>query len=107
LARHADEAFFEVLIRKVAGILSESGCFWVILPVKQAEQLIVNAVLQRLFPAKIIHVYSDESRPEFRQVICFSFADHPPVHENFYIYLAEGIYTDAYKSLLKDFFLAF
>lgn len=107
LARHADEDFFEALIRKVATLLNPGGQFWLILPVKQAEALVVQAVLYKLFPGRIIHVHSDESKPEIRLVICFSFANAAPVHEDFYIYAAQGVYTDAYISLLKDFFLAF
>jgi tRNA1Val (adenine37-N6)-methyltransferase len=107
LARHAHEAFFDSLIRKVSNLLSPNGVFWVILPVKQAEQLIINAVLVHLFPRKIIHVFSDEAKPEFRQIVCFGTASEPVIEENFYIYASTGIYTDAYVSLLKDFFLAY
>jgi tRNA1Val (adenine37-N6)-methyltransferase len=107
LARHAHEAFFDSLIRKVAGLLQPEGLFWVILPVKQAEQLITNAVLVRLFPARIIHVFSDKTKAEFRQVVCFSRHTQPAIHENFFIYASTGVYTDAYVSLLRDFFLAY
>ena len=107
LARHADADFFVGLLRKVAGLLNPGGECWLILPVKQAEALVVQAVLYKLFPRRIIHVHSDESKPEIRQVICFSFANTAVVHEDFYIYAAQGLYTEAYTSLLKDFFLAF
>jgi tRNA1Val (adenine37-N6)-methyltransferase len=107
IARHAHEDFFAALISKVAELLTADGVFWVILPVKQAEQLVVNAVLKRLFPVKIVHVYSDIYKTEFRQIVCFSFIDHTAVHENFYIYEAAGVYTNAYINLLKDYFLAF
>jgi tRNA1Val (adenine37-N6)-methyltransferase len=107
LARHAGDDFFDGLLRKVAALLAAKGSFWVILPTKQAQVLATNAVLFKLFPKKIIHVHSDAAKPEFRQIICFGFGNEPLLEENFYIYLAEGIYTDAYKTLLKDFFLAF
>lgn len=107
MARHAHEDFFDALTRKVASLLSDTGQFWVILPVKQAELLVVNAVLLKLFPAKIIHIFSDVSKPEFRQIVCLGFDNQAAVHENFYIYESKGVYTDAYKLLLKDFFLAF
>jgi len=107
IARHTHEDFFAALLYKVARLLHEDGVFWVILPVKQAEQLVVNAVLSRLFPVKIIHVFSDIYKTEFRQIVCFSFSHQAPEHENFYIYEAEGVYTPAYIKLLKDYFLAF
>ena len=107
MARHAQEDFFEALIRKVASLLNPAGQFWLILPVKQAEALVMQAVLYKLFPNRIIHVHSDESKPEIRQVVCFSFDRAAAVHEDFYIYARQGVYTAAYVSLLKDFFLAF
>jgi tRNA1Val (adenine37-N6)-methyltransferase len=107
IARHADEDFFRMLITKVAALLHAKGVFWVILPVKQAELLILNAVLVRLFPLKVIHVFSDVSKTEIRQMVCFSFEHAAVTHENFYIYAGPGLYTDAYISLLKDFFLAY
>lgn len=107
IARHATEDFFTLLIAKVADLLSPDGAFWVILPVKQAQDLVVNAVLRHLFPIKIIHIYSDAQKPEFRQIVCFRFRAQPVEHENFYIYSSKGIYTAAYVNLLKDFFLAF
>jgi tRNA1Val (adenine37-N6)-methyltransferase len=107
LARHADHHFFDALLRKVATILSQNGTFWVILPSKQAQELITNAVLFKLFPHKVIHVHSDATKPMFRQIICLGFSTAPLLQENFYIYSAAGVYTDAYKNLLKNFFLAF
>ena len=107
VARHTHEDFFAALLKKVAQLLTKDGVFWVILPVKQAEQLVVNAVLSQLFPSKIIHVYSDIYKTEFRQIVCFSFNSEKAVHENFYIYEAEGVYTAAYVKLLKEYFLAF
>ncbi len=107
IARHADEDFFDGLIGKIALLLHPEGLFWVILPVKQAAQLIVNAVLAGLFPVRIIHIHSDASKAEFRQMVCFSFSYAVVVHENFYIYSSPGVYTDGYIGLLKDFFLAY
>jgi tRNA1Val (adenine37-N6)-methyltransferase len=107
IARHADEDFFENMVRKVSSILSDDGVFWVILPVKQAKDLISKAMLHRLFPCRLIHVFSDEDKPEIRQIVCLSFADVNVKQENFYIYDSPGVYTGAYIDLIKDFFLAF
>ncbi|RAJ28390.1 tRNA1(Val) (adenine(37)-N6)-methyltransferase [Pedobacter cryoconitis] len=107
IARHADEDFFDLLLKKAAGILTEDGLLWLILPVKQAESVVVNAVLQKLFPARIIHVYSDQTKASFRQIICLGFADGPLLEEHMYIYEEQNLYTDQYKCLLRDFLLAF
>lgn len=107
IARHAHDAFFENLIVKVAGLLSPSGVFWVILPIKQAIDLIAQAEPLGLYPSKIIQVFSDESKSAFRQIVCFSFTERSTVQQNFYIYDGTGQYTDAYVNLLKDYFLAY
>lgn len=112
VARHADEDFFNSLLRKAAGMLTDDGLLWLILPVKQAEKVIVNAVLQKLFPLKIVRVYSDRDKTAFRMIVCLGFeqaVDGPVlgIEEHVYIYMSKGVYTDQYKSLLKEFFLAF
>ncbi|SHF35889.1 tRNA1Val (adenine37-N6)-methyltransferase [Pedobacter caeni] len=107
IARHADAQFFESLLIKVAEILSDGGCFWVILPVKQAELLVQSAVDINLFLRKQIDICSDEHKPVIRQVICLSGLAGELERETFYIYESEGVYTAAYRTLLKDFFLAF
>lgn len=108
IARHANEDFFDLLMRKAASMLSSGGSLWMILPVKQGEKVMVNAVLYKLYPTRIIHVYSDKSKPAFRQIICLSF-NHLQLlmEEHVYIYESQGEYTVQYKQLLKDFFLAF
>jgi len=108
IARHTHEDFFDMLIRRAASMLSKDGSLWMILPVKQAEDAAVNAILYKLYPARIIHIYSDQFKPEFRQILCLDFKGSKPLAEDHvYIYASQGQYTDQYKKLLKDFFLAF
>lgn len=107
IARHADERFFEALLEKVSEILAEEGCFWVILPVKQAGLLVQSAAAFDLSVRKQIDVCSDQTKPVIRQIVCLSRLKGAKEQETFYIYESRGIYTEAYRLLLKDFFLAF
>jgi len=108
IARHTHADFFELLLCKAAALMSSRGVFWLVLPVKQAEKVIRYAVLRQLFPVKIIHIYSDKTKVAFRQIVCLGFMPQMPViHEHFYIYETEGVYTSEYRDLLKDYFLAF
>jgi len=107
LARHADEDFFSLLVRKAAGMLSEQGALWMILPVKKAEEVIIQAVLHQLFPSKVVKIYSDRTKEAFRHIICLDFTGDKTVYKEVFIYESEGIYTSKYKELLTDFFLAF
>lgn len=107
IARHTDAQFFEQLMARVDKLLKPLGAFWFILPVKQAESTIEIAANYGLKPALIIHLHSDESKPEFRQMVRLDRSGADLLGEHLYIYKAQGEYTANYKELLKDFFLAF
>jgi tRNA1Val (adenine37-N6)-methyltransferase len=107
VARHTNDVFFDELIAKVHSLLSADGCFWFILPVKQAEVLIVKANLVGLFVSKQICLHSDVHKPAFRKIVCLSRSAVKQADANFYIYESEKVYTQAYKVLLKDFFLGY
>ncbi len=107
VARHASDTFFNDLIEKVAALLSPAGCFWVVLPVKQAGELAEKAKLKGLFLTHLVKLHSDAAKPEFRRIICLAREKSDLVEEDFMIYESEKKYTKAYELLLKDFFLAY
>jgi len=107
MARHAGDDFFETLVCKSAELLSENGVLWLILPVKQADLVVELGVLQGLHLVKVISIHSDVSKPVIRKVICLGKVSGVVELETFYIYEAEKVYTEGYRKLLKDFFLAF
>ena len=107
IARHADEDFFSMLIKKSSGLLADEGMIWLILPVKQADEVIGIAAHYNLSLAERIHIHSDQSKPTFRQVICLKKGKTVLKENDFYIYESLKAHTGAYKELLKDFFLAF
>ncbi|TBO43562.1 tRNA1(Val) (adenine(37)-N6)-methyltransferase [Pedobacter kyonggii] len=107
IARHADEDFFSMLIKKSSGLLADEGMIWLILPVKQADEVIDIASQYDLWLKERIHIHSDESKPTFRQMICLKKGKAVLKENDFYIYESLKEHTAAYKELLKDFFLAF
>ncbi len=107
MARHASHTFFKELIEKVNELLSENGCFWFVLPVKQSEELVQRGKEYGLFLQKLIKLHSDETKPEFRRIVCLGREKTDLVEEDFMIYESEKKYTKAYEVLLKDFFLAY
>ncbi|MCZ4244195.1 tRNA1(Val) (adenine(37)-N6)-methyltransferase [Pedobacter punctiformis] len=107
IARHADVDFFEMLIEKSAHLLTESGKLWLILPVKQANEIISKASTFNLSLCDRINLHSDKSKATFRQIICLSKEVLPLNETDFYIYESLKENTAEYKLLLKDFFLAF
>ena len=125
IARHAGNDFFENLVYKCTELLTDNGLLWLILPVKQADLVVSLGCSHGLQLVKVINIHSDAGKPVIRKVICLRkvllmeealdlekgldtkevFED--AASETFYIYETEKIYTQQYKQLLKDFFLAF
>ena len=107
IARHASDTFFEELIKKVNSLLNENGCFWFVLPIKQAEELTKRGEAFGLFLQKLVRLHSDAAKPEFRRIVCLGREQFDLIEEDFMIYESEKKYTKAYEVLLKDFFLAY
>ncbi|MEJ5995187.1 methyltransferase [Pedobacter sp. Du54] len=107
IARHANDQFFTQLLAKVDEFLSLKGCFWFILPIKQAELLIANGNRRGLSVSKQILLHSDKTKSPFRCLVCLNRFKTEADIEHFYIYEAEKVYTKQYKELLKDFFLGY
>ena len=106
-ARHAATDFFESMVAKSAELLSDQGLLWLILPVKQADLVIELGLAKGLHQIRVVNVHSDIDKPLIRKVICLGRHIEDLKEETFYIYESEKVYTAAYKTLLKDFFLAF
>lgn len=108
IARHASEDFFTAMLRKASGLLSDEGLLWLILPVKQAG-LITGGMCREygLYLKSEVSVRSDSSKPVIRKIICLGGTETPVLREEFCIYDQQGIHSNEYQLLLKDFFLAY
>jgi tRNA1Val (adenine37-N6)-methyltransferase len=107
IARHADEDFFSMLVEKSSALLADEGMIWLILPVKQADEVIEIAAHYNLSLVERVHIHSDQHKPTFRQMICLKKGEAVLKESDFYIYASLKEHTAEYKELLKDFFLAF
>ena len=107
IARHAELDFFDVLIEKSSRLLTESGKLWLILPVKQANEVILKGAGFDFSLCERINLHSDKNKATFRQIVCLSKEQLPLKETDFYIYESLKQNTAEYKTLLKDFFLAY
>ncbi|SDH46009.1 tRNA1Val (adenine37-N6)-methyltransferase [Pedobacter terrae] len=107
IARHAGEDFFGLLIEKSNSLLADEGQIWLVLPVKQADEVIAIASQYHLSIAERINLHSDENKPTFRQIICLGKNKTILKESDFYLYEDLKVHTPEYKILLKDFFLAY
>ncbi|MFD2584493.1 tRNA1(Val) (adenine(37)-N6)-methyltransferase [Pedobacter vanadiisoli] len=107
IARHAAEGFFSVLVKKISELLAADGEAWLILPVKQADEVVFHAQHYGIGLMERIHVHSDRSKAAFRQIIRLGKNETVLQESDFYLYEDLKVHTAAYKTLLKDFFLAY
>jgi len=105
LARFNDALPFEHLIGCVYNLLSEKGVFALILPRKEEELFISLASEAGLFPRQICRVRGNSTSEEKRSLLEFSFQRTDIKLTELTIETERHEYTDAYRSLVKDFYL--
>ena len=104
-ARFNDALPFDHLIGCVYNLLSEDGTFALILPRKEEEPFIVLASEAGLFPKRICRVRGNTTSEEKRSLIEFSFRSIETEITELIIETERHQYTEAYKNLVKDFYL--
>ncbi|MFT5103099.1 MAG: tRNA1Val (adenine37-N6)-methyltransferase [Candidatus Latescibacterota bacterium] len=104
-ARFTDALPFQHLIVCAAHLLDKDGIFAVIIP-KKEEQTVVNlAEADGLFPQRICRVKGTHISEEKRSMIEFGRVQQAPIIEALTIENARHDYTEAYKNLVRDFYL--
>ena len=107
IARHTNSLPHEKLLKGVATILSNNGLFYIILPSDISKAFISTARLSGLHPNNILRVFSKETDLlPIRSLICLSRNDCKAKESDLIIYQQDG-YTEAYKALTRDYYLAF
>lgn len=104
-ARSAAALPFEMLLKSVSMLLSETGQFSLILPRKEEESFIRLATTYGLFPSKICRVKGSVSSEEKRSMLEFSFQKQTVIIEELTIEISRHNYTASYVNLVKDFYL--
>lgn len=108
LARHADAPFFEKLITFVAVKLSDKGSFHCIVPTELAEWMVATLLPQHgLFLQAQLEICSFVDEPVIRKILKIGKEEKALQQERLVIYAERGVYSAAYKMVLKPFFLAF
>ncbi len=109
LARHNDSLSFAELCGGVAKVLAEGGRFYVILPSDDMDCFVGEALAYGLYLQSTLYVHPVIDAPHKRVVLWFvnAAADAATiVEEHLYIETAQRkVYTEQFKSLVKDFYL--
>ncbi|HRH63233.1 MAG TPA: tRNA (adenosine(37)-N6)-methyltransferase TrmM, partial [Bacteroidia bacterium] len=107
-ARHTDLLPFDDLFQVVINLLDKKGKFCVILPFKEAELFRDMAETKRLHIDKILRVKTRTDKTEKRLLMQFKFNPTSFSESSIVIELDERhSYSDEYKELTKDYYLAF
>ncbi len=104
-ARSVDALPFNVLLKSVSVLLSETGQFSLIIPRKEEEKFIQLAENYNLYPLRICRVRGTITSEEKRSMLEFSFNKQTVKKEELTIEISRHHYTDAYLNLVKDFYL--
>jgi tRNA1Val (adenine37-N6)-methyltransferase len=105
-ARHNDELPFTNLIEGSMRLLRENGHLSVILPVNISEKFIRKATTLGLFLNRTTWIKHKPEKPYHRRLLEFSRNKTVPV-ESILVIESNREYTEDYKKLTREFYLAF
>jgi tRNA1Val (adenine37-N6)-methyltransferase len=105
-ARHDDSLPAESFLPIVLKLLRPEGRLALILPTSELERWVNEASRNKLFPIRVCHVFTLAHKDPARVMIEFSpgFSGEPRM-ESLLIEKSPGEITEAYKQLIKDFYL--
>ncbi len=107
-ALHTDELPFGELLSAVRQLLRSDGQWWVLLPPYEMTQLTALARAYGLYSFSQLDLRHHDQKPVFRQVTGFSSAEKPVESYELSVYETDGrTYTDAFRNLLRDYYLIF
>lgn len=106
-ARHTDALDFEALLAKVAFLLSDEGCFSVILPAQAASDFVALALKEGLSLSRQTWVHSRVELPPKRVLMAFVKSSCLQTEiRHLAIETTHHVYTSEFKELVKSFYLA-
>ena len=96
---------FEHLVYSASKLLETNGRFAVIIPFKEEEKFIKLAKQQSLILNRVCRVKGTETSPVKRSLLEFSLTEKEILTETLIIEIERHVYTEAYKNLVKNFYL--
>jgi tRNA1Val (adenine37-N6)-methyltransferase len=104
-ARHMDETLTpEELINAVVYLLSTTGRFCAILPLREGTLFIEAAEKKKLYCNKIVRVYTKTDKAEKRLLLSFSKKRTDIITESLVIQNASGEYSNEFIALIQDYY---
>ena len=107
LARHNFKLSLSELAETILELLADQGFFYTILPAYSFEKLSSDLQLKGFKLHDKLEIYNTPGKPLSRVIGGFCRMEMLNKDNKLIIYNNEGNYTDGYKKLLKDYYLAF
>jgi tRNA1Val (adenine37-N6)-methyltransferase len=104
-ARFQDALPFKDLIAGAYKLLSPKGQFSVIIPYSEEDKFVELAKEHKLHTEHITRVKGHKTAPIKRSLISLSFNKVEKIEDKLVIEVSRHNYTEAYKNLVKDFYL--
>jgi tRNA1Val (adenine37-N6)-methyltransferase len=107
-ARHQTELRIETIIENIEQVLDDNGSFMLIYPADRKNELMMLASVRNLYPVRILYIQSTPQLPPKRVLMEFSYKKSTPEIDSLAIETGKRHnYTEQYKNLTKDYYLAF
>lgn len=107
MTRHTDTLPFDELLAGIKSLLSPNGGFCGIFPYTEGNIFIAKATNYGLYCTRKLNVMSKPNHSTLRVLVQLEFEKKPVEEEMLTIHTADGDFTESYKALTKDFYLAF
>jgi len=107
LALHQQTLSLQELALCIGTLLTSEGIAFVLLPPYQMQQFLAFCKIKNLFPSKILEIYHSPKHKLFRYIAAVGFVSTELQIEKLYIKNDDETYTEQFRELLGDFYLAF
>lgn len=107
IALHQQTLSLEELAHCISQLLAAQGLAYILLPPYPMHEFLNFAEAKGLFPVKILEIYHSQKHQIFRYIIAFGFFKTSIEPEKLYIKNTDENYTEQFRELLKDYYLAF
>lgn len=104
-ARHTDTLNAGDLFRKTAELLAPEGCFSLIIPSDQTDEIIRIAATYGLHPSRRTDVITRPGLPPKRALLAFRKTARECMKNELVIELDRHVYSEDYIALTRDFYL--
>jgi tRNA1Val (adenine37-N6)-methyltransferase len=106
-ARHTDTLDFRTLMSRVKELLTPNGEFSVVIPMDASASLKAEAISQKLYLSREMHIHTKVGIPAKRTLLAFKkeMPESNVTPQQLTLETQAKVYTEEYKNMVNDFYL--